>query len=388
MATVTRKWLKTDLEKNTNKYWGFTAEELPNGLLNVKFGWGRVKENGDYSGVRVKVISKSELESKILEQETKDGYVEIDYGQSAVLDYNGKTVSDISGRVATLVQLLMEQANRSIYKYLNASLDSISLRVLNSADDILSLMDKNGVTAELLQSFYQTIPTKLPARIYIQELMREFDISEQRNRIAQMRGAVKYNNRSGQSLVDLIGAEIEEVSPHEDDYKWVVKKSNERDPNDPVNHKIVVTDVYRVRIPEERKSFTETGIGNVTRLFHGTSIGNVAHILRGGLKTEHSRYGLFGKGIYGADYMGKSCIYTDRISNAPNLMLVCDFALGNQMIASGEMTRIDKSPNGYDSVFAKKGHTNYNGRKVHQNEFIVYKNNQVTVTHIVVGRWQ
>jgi len=381
---ITRKWVLTDLELNSNKYWGFTAEEMKNGVLSVRFGWGRVKEDGSYSSGITKAMTQSQLDSKIRSQE-KDGYREVKMGQSVVVASGS---IDFSTSVGQLVKMLMEQANRSIYSYLATDLGSISVEQMAEARLILDEM-RGFPSQSLVQRFYTTIPTQLPRRINVSDVVRSFDIVEQRNRIAQIESAIRSKEavKVHGSMVDLIGAEIEEIPESHPDFEWVIRKSKMRDKSDPISHNIRVRNVYSVRIPSERGRFLSS-IGNVERLFHGTSIGNVAHILNGGLKVELSKSGYFGFGIYGADYMGKSCSYSSQTVGygSPQVMLLCDFALGNQYVSEyGNGYRA--APEGYNSVWGKKGHSKIHGRGLHQNEFIVYRNEQVTITHLIIGSW-
>lgn len=67
-------------------------------------------------------------------------------------------------------------------------------------------------------------------------------------------------------------------------------------------------------------------------LWHGSLFSNFVGILSQGLRMppkEAPKYGLFGKGVYFADMVGKSASYTSYgCSNNIGLFLACEVALG------------------------------------------------------------
>ena len=112
----------------------------------------------------------------------------------------------------------------------------------------------------------------------------------------------------------------------------------------------------------------------------------------------------FGKGVYFADLVGKSCPYTRYgISNNIATFVLCEVACGTQLEKKSP-DYVSKLPNGYHSCKAlsreqpdpkgdeiRFGDVNvplgklkgYNGGSMGANEFIVYDTNQIKMRYLV-----
>lgn len=394
---VFRKFHKFDAVNNNNKIWQLTAVLRSDGQYNVKYEFGRVRENSKLQSVS-KVQSHTQVHSKMDEQVRKDGYTPLELEvESAVV---AKNVT-LTGRVGEIVRLILDEANIGISQYLATNIDRLSSGQIMTARDIVTAISLARTVKEkrdLVSAFYSTIPTQLPAKIDIDELVQQFNADQQRERLAQLGAAVQFTAASNQgSIRDLIGADIEYLPETDEAYQWALDsaKANtdkSRNNGDPCNHKIVIQAVYKILIPKERNRFENSKRGKsvIKRLTHGTWNENVAHILRDdGLLIEKSKSGIFGHGIYGASYMGKSCDFTKSFGqHAPRMMFLADFAVGNAYVAP-TIHKYQAPPSGYDSVWAKRQETERGyGRKIYQDEHIVYHNEQCTITHLVVGSWR
>ena len=149
-----------------------------------------------------------------------------------------------------------------------------------------------------------------------------------------------------------------------------------------------VKQIFKIRIPDERKRYENSlnKYGNVQEVFHGSANSNLLSILKSGLiipksNAPHVCGRAFGNGAYGAINSTKSLNYSvgywggRRTSYNNNFLFLADFAMGNIFtVTSG---RPSGAPNGYNSIWAKKGSSLYN------DELIVYNLSQCTLKYLV-----
>jgi hypothetical protein len=133
---------------------------------------------------------------------------------------------------------------------------------------------------------------------------------------------------------------------------------------------------------------------NICLGIHGTRAVNVAPILQGNLRLPKSLKGVhitgaaFGDGIYFATDIKKSHGYTGggyyggggTIARRGFFMFLCDVTLGKPHMATSAWS-INDCPRGYDSVFAKRGHTS-----VQNDEHVIFDPNQQFIRYIVEAR--
>lgn len=145
-----------------------------------------------------------------------------------------------------------------------------------------------------------------------------------------------------------------------------------------------VRQIYTVNIHSMTNGF-EAKTVPIQEIWHGTSQANLLSILKTGLKVSPPSTAavagkMFGPGVYGANVSTKSLNYSvgnwgqGGVGDAAWL-LVCQFAMGRTQSVTKEQKR--GADSGYDSIFAKGGYDLYN------DEFIVYRNSQVKITHLL-----
>lgn len=153
-----------------------------------------------------------------------------------------------------------------------------------------------------------------------------------------------------------------------------------------------VKQVFALRIHTMSVNFLKVGVklGNVMRLWHGTKASNVLSILKSGMQvppasSPHVTYRLFGDGIYFSDMSTKSIRYATGAWGSGGsvnriFMFVCDVAMGNVYYTPTSTRRI---PAGYDSCWAKAGISTQGGRRLLNNEMIVYNVGQANPVFLV-----
>lgn len=94
-----------------------------------------------------------------------------------------------------------------------------------------------------------------------------------------------------------------------------------------------VIDVIKIKRDGENAIYNPDDLDNKMLLFHGSRFSNYVGILSNGMRIappEAPRSGyLFGKGVYFADFAGKSAPYCcSYLSNGIGIFVICEVALG------------------------------------------------------------
>jgi len=146
--------------------------------------------------------------------------------------------------------------------------------------------------------------------------------------------------------------------------------------------------IYKIKIPTERARYekTEKQFGNKHELFHGSKNSNILSILKGGLIIPAVNAGfvtgrMFGDGLYFANNSTKSLNYStgfwggkaNKYTNS--FLFLANVNMGKTFVSHDP--RYSGAPSGYDSIHAQKG------RSLHNDEFIVFKLQQATLTYLV-----
>jgi poly [ADP-ribose] polymerase len=177
---------------------------------------------------------------------------------------------------------------------------------------------------------------------------------------------------------------LDVIKPDSAEWKRLVHKfvSTNKSMHGYQNRKIV--NIYQVDIGDMTKNFDHK-VGNNIEVFHGTSEANLLSILKSGLRTAppSSAYiagKMFGNGIYGTETASKSLGYTfgrwGGSTSHSGWMFICDFAMGKPYYPT--TYGLSKLPTGYDSCWALPNKTG-----LHNDELIVYRNNQVKIKHLL-----
>lgn len=150
--------------------------------------------------------------------------------------------------------------------------------------------------------------------------------------------------------------------------------------------------IYKVEIATMSEAFKAHGlkVGNIKELWHGTRIGNLLSIMKGGFVIPPSNAGhctgrMFGNGVYFSDQSTKSLNYAMGYApgqrggySSDTFMFVNDVAMGKEYIPTGPNSSLDPRKMGYDSTFAMA-----NRSGVMNNEMIVYATHQINPVYLV-----
>ena len=368
---IHRVFQYTDLDGNSNKFWAISAWWGGGERWMLKTEFGRT---GVAKQVHVKHTTEPRINS-LIKSKLRKGYREVircrDIDQSV-----------LSGKVGDLVQSIFGEAREHIKTYLSTSVESLSPEQVAEGRRLLTelqytwsgnLRNRARLIA-LAQDYYKAIPTKLPHRIVADDVIRSLcsDFREQEERLDQLEAAV---------ALDAIGARIVES----EDADQIAKCFYDSVRHDEFRSARVV-DVYDVMVLRNKGKFT-LNVGNITPLYHGTRGCNLRHILRSGLVLPKTRANgwMFGPGIYFADSASKSMHYS---SGGVKALLVADVALGAVYVADDQMPELKSPPTGHDSVMGQGSHTRsmHWGGKLRHNEYIVYRESQQRLSHLIVWR--
>ena len=113
------------------------------------------------------------------------------------------------------------------------------------------------------------------------------------------------------------------------DYKMI----DEYIRNTNMGRNIKVIDLFRIKRNGEDAVYNPKNLDNKKLLFHGSRFSNFVGILSNGMRIappEAPKTGyLFGKGVYFADFAGKSAPYCcTYLSNGMGIFVLCEVALG------------------------------------------------------------
>lgn len=359
---IRRRFQYTDLKDNSNKFW--MIERWDDGT--TKTTWGRVGVAGQSN---TKHMSESAV-LRLIDEKQRKGYVEVILHTPAVV-----TVADgqaVDPQVHNLLEWLFQEAGEHIKTYLASSVDALSQAQIDKARNLLRVMRS---TPDHIEAYYRLVPTKLPARIDPADVVRQFNPSEQEERLNQLEAALAgytIQQAGGASYLSMLGGTQIEPLPQSDnryaqlaDYILRTSGGGYR-----------LKELFTVCIPNERTAFEQETRGktNVRALFHGTYAHNVRHILRSGLIVPRSAANgrRMGNGIYFADHAKRSLSYTGSNRGRLRVLFVNDVALGNPKQLDGEHSNLNQAPAGYDSVWGIKSYSGLD-------EFIVYRTSQQTI---------
>ena len=407
---------------NSNKV--YIMEELSDG--RIKCEYGRVGKN-------MTTVYKSSREwDKIVREKTsnKKGYTDVtDLLAEPVVDdskpVNNKVDSIKDDIVRKLVDELMSFANKSIQRNYKVTQEAVSEQQVNAAQEVINAIssllvlgvDKKHVN-DMLLKLYTIIPRRMDnvKSHLIGDVNSDTDLENAQRIIG-----------SEQSALDTMAGQVELIKQQKD----AAKKAAEAEANGVEEEVEEVTILDQMGLSIEVENDTETldlikklmgpnvnqmkkvykVINNKTqakfdknlekasvkkkRLYwHGSRNENWFNILQTGLLIRPSGAvhtgSMFGDGIYFADKAQKSIGYSSlrgsywaHGGDNKAFLALFDVHLGNQKeILHHDSSCYKLSDNvlkkdGYDSVFAK------GGADIRNNEFIVYKPEQCTVSHLI-----
>ena len=147
---------------------------------------------------------------------------------------------------------------------------------------------------------------------------------------------------------------------------------------------IRVREIFAVNIHDMTSAY-ENKTTPHQEVWHGTSQANCLSILKSGLRTSPPSTAaiagkMFGNGVYGAINSSKSLGYTFGRWGQGGVgdsgwLFVCSFAMGKTEVVHSSQS--GGASRGYDSIWAKAGHS------LHNDELIVYRNSQVKINYLL-----
>ena len=149
-----------------------------------------------------------------------------------------------------------------------------------------------------------------------------------------------------------------------------------------------VTKIEKIVNPTLKKKFEAAKTrcsGRYTALkFHGTGDEGIKNIPKEGFwdPKQHSKTGMFGKGIYFSTNSSKSGQYV--YTKGSNKILVCEVLLGKSKVVQGSDSSLTLEKirhEGYDSVFAPRDTKSYGG--VMHDEFVIFDPDQALPRYII-----
>lgn len=404
--------IKTEVGENANKFWN--AQLFDDG--KVKASWGRVGyagESGEWDG------GEKYLDKKIKEK-TKKGYSEQKtIGAVSSTSSSGGIVrnSDLheiartqlckssNSALEKLVKRFVEAnvhkitANTQITYNSTTGLFATPLGVvtmdgLTDARNLLAQIapvvraKQFGETADsLLSKYLRIIPQNIGMKRFSMQsiipddnaLQKQNDLIDSLESSYQAMQAPAASTGQSKAQEQVFKVDLDIMSDDKERQRLINfferSKKSMHHYND-----VRVKEIYTVCIHDMHNAF-DRKLGRNQEVFHGTSQANCLSILKSGLKVSPPSTAaiagkMFGNGVYGAINSSKSLGYTfgrwgQGGTGDAGWLFICDFAMGKthdtyHSLSSG-------APRGYDSVWAKAG------QSLHNDELIVYRNNQVTI---------
>lgn len=174
----------TNLDGNNNKYYMVETWAQPDGSVLFRATYGRV---GARPQVDEKITSAAIVERKIREKQKK-GYQEVALHRPAVAATAAPDQhATLPLQVQQLVNFIYMEAGEKIASYLAVGLDALSQDQIARGRKLLLLAQSQfaawqqsqaQATAQLLagtvQTFYNAIPTQLPARMHREQVITSF----------------------------------------------------------------------------------------------------------------------------------------------------------------------------------------------------------------------
>lgn len=398
-------------EKNNNKFYNF--QENGDGTFTVEYG--RVDHTS---------TSKTYPMSKwntLYRQKTKKGYKDVtdlfvEESEEQDQDINSPEIQDRV--VRKLMDDLQRFANKTIQRNYKVSSRSVTQAMIDEAQSIVDRLassckigtDKKTLNDDLLK-LYSVIPRKMKNvrnHLFQEDVTKDNHkeylelIQEEQDTLDTMAGQVLKNTAKdkddeetpGQDhdLLTMLGLEIKEGT--KEDYDLVKKMMDYKDPGKSSKCKKVFKVVNKKTEKIFDKWLEKQDDVTVKRYWHGSRNQNWFNILQTGLLIRPSGAihtgSMFGDGIYGANKAQKSMNYSSLRgsywtggSDNVGYLALFKFHVGkekkikkhNSSCYSLNYDKIKRE--GYDSVYAQ------GGIDLRNDEFIVYRSEQVTIEYLV-----
>ncbi|MFS1429584.1 WGR domain-containing protein [Vibrio splendidus] len=422
--------VKTDLDKNNNKFWKAWVDGSNFCVHNGRIGTNGQKQNPKNMGSTER--AERELGNKACSK-IRDGYRELDViDQSSLVDSEFKP-NDIIRKAAreqirtsepsiifNLIDTLIEKNIHNIVSNTQIEYDAelglfktplgfIDNNIIEQAEIILTKMvphfEKEDYDSDEIKTMFcdylMLIPQKAASKLAIETFFNSKEkIEKQFGLIDDLRSSfdqindikAKVNEEHREKIKDaptpnLFNCELKLVED-KDVIAFVNDKFKSKQSSYHSSSNMEVARVFEVCIDHMTDGFDSNKMQekkNVWTLWHGTRAGNVVSILKNGLiippaNAGHCAGRMFGNGVYFSDNSTKSLNYSAGFWSGTKeytcYMFLCDVAMGEYHVPSHSNSRLHND--GHDSVFAKAGESS-----VMNNEMIVYDLNQIKPRYLV-----
>ena len=317
-----------------------------------------------------------------IQQKLKAGY-------SLVTDWQNTNDPEAYTGGSQLINWLNAEADQEIKGFLNQEISSLTQEQICTGrallDGVASLVTTDlagNQLAALVEQYYQTIPTlfRSKKKLTVMQMVAEFisDLGKQEQRLDQLAATQKAPS-------SLPGVELSMLPNNSNEYATIEQLLK----SGAVHHyKFKLGQVFKLTIKAEQAAFdlNQKGKELELSLFHGTSNANLKHILQTGLICPKlARTGrMFGHGIYFADKASKAANYAAaRCPGVPEMMLLCNVAVGRVYPAKADLPELWQAPVGFDSVMGQAGQTKMGQGYLKNNEYIVYDPAQVNINYLI-----
>ncbi|GAB1298937.1 Protein mono-ADP-ribosyltransferase PARP4 [Apodemus speciosus] len=304
----------------------------------------------------------------------------------------------LSQEVSDLLEVIWTEALGHLEHTLLKPVDSMSLNDVSKAEGVLLLVKtalKNGDSQEQLRKtmaeFYRLLPHRHPAseEVNLKLLAQKEDLCQLvRDIVNVCETNLSKPNPPSLAKYRALRCKIEHVEQNTEEFSRVRKEvlqNNRREcPAD-------IMQIFRVGRVNEAMEFLSK-LGNVRPLLHGSPVRNVLGILSRGLLlpkvaedrgVQRTDVGNLGSGIYFSDSLSTSIKYAHAGEmDGSRLLVVCDVALGKCLDLFKKDFSLTEAPPGYDSVHGVS-ETASVPTDFQDDEFVVYKTNQVKMKYIV-----
>lgn len=424
---LTKKSLnKLDANANSNKFYTMEIHEKNNNY-RIFSNYGRLGDKG-VNQVRIAAnLSTAQREFDLITRtKIREGYREVELAQSSTGSSKAKELVDITEikakttskrkkkstldpTIQSFVNQIFDEAGRKLNQFVkgevstdgSSPLGKLSSRqidkgrtVLQEISDMIAnrriLTYKDAVP--LTNEYYANIPKVFGHKISpeaiaissLEKINEEMDILKFYEDSLRM-GSIIYNTGDIDKQYMSLKSDIGLLDPQSVKYKELVEYVCE---TESALHRVhlKVKQIYTV-VQKNAPKF-DSHYGNVRGLFHGTRSANMPGILSTNLKLPNTLNNtfitgaMFGPGLYFSDCSTKSSQYScSRFGGTTNkyasaFMFIADVALG-KMHEINDSHYFTAPPVHYDSVKGCKG------RSLYHNEYIIYRENQQRLSHII-----
>ena len=410
--TKTVRMICSNIDGNNNKFWN--ADLHDDG--NVFVLYGRVgyagQSEGPFTG------GQSFLDKKIKEKKKK-GYIEFDGIAVESSKTTVSVISDVREVAKKQIQFSSPQLEKLIERLaasnihnitsstkitydVNTGLFSTPLGIvtpasIDEARNLLALIKaqkENGKDEHFgpaINRYLMLIPHDF-GMTKVQHFVDSMDFMQELNTLDSLEASytsfttsVKENRTEKSIEEQIFNVKLDTLDNGHPDFKEIDKWFENSKKKAHGYDNVRIKNAYVVDIKDNSDMFEKSGkvLGNLTRVFHGTSEANLLSILKSGMKvsppsTAYIAGKMFGNGVYGAVQSSKALGYTfgrwGGSTAASGWLFICNFAMGKMY----NPTRSGSPPSGYDSTWARAGDCN-----LFHDELIVYSNHQIHITHLL-----